>query len=323
LKAALTGATGFVGSHLREALLEHGYAVRCLVRSPPRAAAPHTSGSCSAVIGDLFERGALARLLEGSDVVFHVAGAVAARAEADYLAVNAEATALVGEQARAAGVARFVYVSSLAAAGPNAPGHPADEALEPRPLTAYGRSKLAGERVVRGCGLPFTIVRPPAVYGPRDRQFLRLFRLARLGIVPLLGDGLQELSLVHARDLAEALVAAAASESAAGGTYNAAHPEPTTQRELAREVGRAVGRRALAVRLPGALVRAALGAASGLASLGGRATLLNPDKAAELLAPAWTCRSEALERDAGWRARIPLAEGLRQTAEWYRGAGWL
>jgi len=275
------------------------------------------------VRGGLDDRAALDALVAGADVVFHVAGLIAARSEAEFLAVNRDRTAALARACRRAGVARLVYVSSLAVTGPSERGRPVDETTTPRPLTPYGRSKLAGEQSVRESGAPFTIVRPPIVYGPRDRQTLRLFRMARRRLVPLVGDGSQELSLVHAADLAEALVAAAASPAAAGRTYHAAHPAIVTQRALAEEIGRAVGSRPRLVPVPGGAVRAALAVSGALARVTRRPTLLHPSKAPELLAPAWTCTADALARDAGWSAQVPLARGLRETADWYAGAGWL
>jgi nucleoside-diphosphate-sugar epimerase len=176
---------------------------------------------------------------------------------------------------------------------------------------------------VRGASVPFTIVRPPAVYGPRDRAFLTLFQVASHGVVPLLGDGGQELTLVHATDLARALLAAATSAATAGGTYHAGHPAPVTQRGLVEAVGRAVGRRVRCLTVPGPVVRGALGVAGAAARVMGRAPLLDGDKAHELLAPAWICSSEALRRDAGWIAEIPLERGLAETARSYREARWL
>jgi nucleoside-diphosphate-sugar epimerase len=171
--------------------------------------------------------------------------------------------------------------------------------------------------------VPFTIVRPSAVYGPRDRAFLPLFRAAARGVVPLLGDGGQEITLVHASDLARALVAAATAASTRGGTYHAGHSEPVTQRALAAAVGRALGRPVRCLRVPAPLVRAILGVAAGVGRALGRAPLLDGDKANELLAPGWVCSSENLRRDAGWTAEIPLDRGLAATARAHREAGWL
>jgi nucleoside-diphosphate-sugar epimerase len=317
-RLALTGATGFVGSHLLDRLRDREVAL--LVREE-RAAAALAGPRRTVVRGGVDDERALVALAEGADVVFHVAGMIAARTEAEFLAANRDGTAAVARACARAGVRRLVYVSSLAVTGPSEAGRPVHDDTRPRPVTPYGRSKLAGEEALRASGVAHAIVRPPVVYGPRDRQILRLFRLAKRGLVPLLGDGTQLLSLIHAADLADALVAAA--DAPAGRVYHAAHPAIVTQRELAEAIGRAVGRSPRCLPLPAPVVRAAL-AASGLASrLTRRPTLLDPAKAPELLAAAWTCTADGLARETGWHARVPLAEGLAQTAAWYRGAGWL
>jgi nucleoside-diphosphate-sugar epimerase len=305
-----------------EALRARGDAVAALVRSPARAKSLVALG-CRPVEGTLEDEEALRRLADGADVVFHVAGLVAARSEEEFLRANRDGAARIARIAASAGVGRLVHVSSLAVTGPTRPGHPLDEASGPGPLTAYGRSKKAAEEAVSAASVPFTIVRPPPVYGPRDRAFLALFRAARWGVVPLLGDGGQELTLVHAADLAAALASAGTSTRTLGRTYHAGHGEPVTQRVLVEAVGRAVGRAVRAVTLPAPLVRATLGLAGFLSRAVGRAPLLDGDKASELLAPAWTCSSEALRRDAGWEAKIPLGRGLEETARSYRELGWL
>ncbi len=322
MRVALTGATGFVGSHLAEALLAAGHQLTCLVRSPARAAALQAAG-CTLIDGGLEDEDALRRLVDQADVLHHVAGVIAARSAADFERVNGACTFTLARLAREAGVKRMVYVSSLAVSGPTVPGRPLEEADRDRPVTPYGRSKQAGEQAVRASGVAFTIVRPPAVYGPRDRELLRVFRMARRGLAPLLGDGSQELSFVHAADLARALMAAGDSAHTQGRTYHAAHPETLTQRAFVQAVGAAQGRSVRTIPLPKLVVRGALWSSGLVARVLGRPTLLSSDKAPELLAPAWTCSSEALARDTGWRAAIPLQQGLRETAEWYRKAGWL
>ena len=322
MKAALTGGTGFVGGHLAEALVARGTAVGALVRSPARCERLRALGA-RLVEGGLDDEAALAKLVKGRDVVFHVAGLVAARSAADFLRANRDGARRVAEAAAREGVGRLVLVSSLAVTGPSPAGGAVDESSGPGPLTAYGRSKQAGEEAVRDTGVPVTIVRPPAVYGPRDHAFLTVFRTARHGVVPLLGSGAQEVTLVHARDLAEALVAAAAARAMLGHVYHAGHAAPVSQRRLAEAVGEAVGRRVRFVRLPGPLVRGALGVAGAVARGLGEAPLLDGDKARELLATGWVCSSAALRRDAGWEAATALEEGLAGTARAYREAGWL
>jgi nucleoside-diphosphate-sugar epimerase len=310
-----------VGHHLLAHLRGQRDAVRCLVRRDSDAAAVATTGA-TVVRGGLEDEDALERLVAGADVVFHVAGLVAAASPAAFVAVNRDGTARVAAAARAAG-ARLVHVSSLAVTGPSVPGLPLDEAHPPSPVSSYGRSKRDAEEAVRASGASFTIVRPAIVYGPRDRQTLRLFRLARLGLAPLPGGGTQELSLVHAHDLALALDAVSRVAVTLGRTYHAAHREPLTQRALLQEVGRAVGRRVRALPLPPFVVRAALRVGGAAARLRGAATLLDADKAAEILAPAWVCSTDALTRDTGWQATTPHAAGLAATARWYEQAGWL
>jgi len=324
MKVALTGATGFVGLHVARVLLGHGETVTCLVRSPSRAREIAAAGA-EVVEGDLAQPDALDRLVAGVDVVLHVAGLVAARTEEEFLRVNRDGTAALARAARKGGIPRFVLVSSLAATGPSVAGAPVDERTSPRPVTAYGRSKLAGERALAQEGVPHVIIRPPAVYGPGDRAFLPLFRMASLGLVPVLGNGQQVLSLVHVRDLADALAAVARpSVPAAGQVFHAAHPETVTQRTWVRAVGRAVGHdRVHVVPLPEPVVRALLLLSGTVARLRRRATQLSSGKAPEFLAPAWTCSSRAIERAVGWRARLPHASGLAETAAWYRQQGWL
>ena len=321
-RVAVTGATGFVGSHLVAALCRAGAQVSCLVRAQARLADLRDAG-CTVVEGDLDSARALSDLVQRAEVVYHVAGQVAAADEAGFLRVNRDGTARVVEAARQAPLRRFVYVSSLSVSGPAARGAPLADTDQAAPVTPYGRSKQAGEEVVRSSGLPFTILRPPAVYGPADRQFLRLFRLARTGLLPLLGDGEQELSLVHVHDLAEGAIAAAESPVCAQGTYHVTHPEVVTQRTLVETIGAAVGTRVRAVPLSQGLVRQVLRASGLWARFTRRPSLLSPDKADEFLAPAWTCSAAGLRRDAFWTADIPMRAGIAETALWYRSAGWL
>jgi nucleoside-diphosphate-sugar epimerase len=322
VKAFVTGGTGFVGTHLVQALRARGDAVTCLVRSAAKARALGWD-DVRIVLGDLETPAALREGCADAEIVYHIAGRISARNLREFLAVNRDGTARVLESATARPPSRFVYISSLAVGGPTVPGQPIDETRAPMPVTHYGRSKLAGEELVRAAPFPWSIVRPPVVYGERDRETLRIFRLARAGWGPVIGDGTQELSVVYAGDLAAALIAAAVAPTAAGHVYYAAHPTVTTSRGLVEAVGRAVGARPRVVPLPGALARIALWAVGSLAHLAGRATVLSADKANEFLAPAWTCRADALARDAGWRAETDLEPGLARTAAWYRAEGWL
>ena len=322
MKAFVTGGTGFVGAHLVQQLLADGHDVTCLVRSPAKAAALGWRG-VRIVRGDLNDRQALAEGCAGADVIFHVAGVITARDLNHFMSANRDATGGLLEVAAEHPPSRFVYVSSQAAGGPSTPGRPGEETDAPHPVSDYGRSKLAGELVVRTSGLPWTIVRPPVVYGEWDREVLKVFKMARLGMAPVFGDGSQEISVIYAGDLARALATAAVAPTAASRVYYAAHPQSVTTRGLVLAVGRALQKKPLVVPIPRALARGALAAIGSLARMAGRVTLLSADKAAEFIAPAWVSSAAALTRDTRWRAEVDLESGLRRTAAWYREHRWL
>jgi nucleoside-diphosphate-sugar epimerase len=327
VKVFVTGATGFVGGHLAAALVERGDDVVCLARRPDQAAWLAARGARIAA-GSLEDAAGLAAALRGAEVVYHVAGLTAAPSEREFLAVNAEGTRrLIGAAAAAApGLRRFVYVSSIAAVGPAPPAGVLTEASPCQPVTAYGRSKLGGEAAVRqSAGLPWTIVRPGVVYGPRDRELLRMFRIARSGCVPVFGRGRQVVSLVHAADLAAAVVLAAAEPRALAQTYHIAHPDAVSQRELARAIGRAVrgGHSPLVIPVPALLAAPIVRVMGRAAAAAGRRSVVSGDKLAEFLAPSFATSVEKAQRELGWRAATATDAGLAATAAWYRAEGWL
>lgn len=321
----VTGGTGFVGAHLVKALRARGDHVTVLARRPALAEQLGWGSEVRVLRGDLEDEATLREGCAGTDVVYHVAGKIAARNAAEFMAINRDGTANVLEAARDGGARRFVFVSSLAVGGPTTAGHPIDESRPPQPVTDYGRSKLAAEFLVRAmpASLPWTIVRPPVVYGEWDRGTLKIFQLAKTGFAPVFRDGSQELSVIHAEDLAAALIAAATAPAAVAQTYYAAHAQTATSRDLVLAAGRALGKTPVIVPLPAAVARGILWTVGTLAYLAGRATLLSADKSDEYLAAAWTCRSDALTRDTGWRAHIELETGLTRAANWYREVGWL
>jgi len=322
VKAFVTGGTGFVGAHLVQQLLAAGVEVTCLVRSPAKADALGWRG-VRIVRGDMSDRAALAQGCAGADVIFHVAGVISARDLGHFMSANRDATGALLDIAADHRPGRFVYVSSQAAGGPNAPGHARDESEPPRPVSDYGRSKLAGEVLVRASGLPWTIVRPPVVYGEWDHEVLKVFKTVRWGFAPVFSDGSQEISVIYAGDLARALATTATTPAAAGHVYYVSHPQSVTTRGLVLAVGRALQKKPVVVPIPPALARGALAAIGSLARMAGRVTLLSADKANEFLAPGWVCSSAALTRDTGWRADVDLESGLRRTATWYRENRWL
>lgn len=327
MKVFLTGATGFVGTHTVRALADAGHEVVALARSEEKARRlfPDADADVEWVVGDLGNEGALRRGVRDAEVVVHVAGLTKAVRPEQLDEVNGEGTRSLLEVTRghAPDGARFLHVSSLAAAGPTRHGRRALETDPPNPVSRYGKSKLLGEGHVRASELPWTILRPPAVYGPRDVEFLRLFRIVGRGWSPVFGAGDQELSLVYVEDLAQAIAACVGTDFL-GRTYYAAHPEVVTARELAERIGRALGVPKLrTLRIPRGLVQPALSLSGWCARLLGQATMMSGDKAPELIAEAWTCSTDALERDAGWTASTGTTDGLAATTAWYRAQGHL
>jgi nucleoside-diphosphate-sugar epimerase len=322
MRALVTGGTGFVGSHLVDALLRTGWKVTALARSPSKAATLIERG-VTVVSGDLHLQSALLQAVKDQDIIYHVAGAIAARNEAEFLHANRDGTRNLALAAERGGCSRFVLVSSLAAGGPSPRGAPLSGSEAPHPVTAYGRSKLAAEQAVRTSGLSWSIVRPPIVYGPRDREILKLFRVARLGIAPVFGTGDQELSAIHAVDLAGALLAVAEASQSVHRTYNACHPEVFTSSEFSRTIGSVMGRAVTPVRIPSGLGRILLRVTEASARVAGQTTILTTDKANEFFQPAWTGDPAPLMRDSGWRPTFDLRSGLADTYQWYRKAGWL
>jgi nucleoside-diphosphate-sugar epimerase len=318
----LTGATGFVGSHLVEALSRRDVKVRAFVRATSDRSFLKRLG-VESVEGSLDDAASLRRAVADADVVVHMAGATRALRPATFHEVNAAGTLrLLDAMAADGGARRLVYLSSLAAAGP-AEGRPVRPGDEPRPLTTYGRSKLAGEtHALSRDGIATAVLRPPAVYGPRDRELLPFFRLAKRRLLPVIGPPARRVQLVHVRDLAEALVRAVEVREATG-VFHIAEPTAYTWAEMLELVAVAVGKRGMHVPIPAAVLR---GAATG-SQLGARLTrrpvVFDREKALDLLAAGWLCETDAARRDLGFEAAIPLAEGFRETARWYRAHGWL
>ncbi|MCD6303486.1 MAG: NAD-dependent epimerase/dehydratase family protein [Planctomycetes bacterium] len=278
-------------------------------------------------IAPLEEPAALRSAVADAELVFHVAGTTRARNRRGYFAVNADGTRRLVEAVLAAGgsVRRFVYISSLAATGPADTDEPPDEMHPPSPIDDYGLSKLAGERVVLAAAadLPVTIVRPPAVYGPRDRNFLPLFRLAaRWGVIPAVGPPGKLADFVHAADLAEGIRLAGLSERAAGRTYFISGGT-SSMAELADALGEAIGRPLRRVRVPAAAAML-IGAAGDLAwLLTGRSHIVSRRKVRDMLQPRWICSWRRAKEELGYRPRLSLRDGLDQTARWYAEHGLL
>jgi nucleoside-diphosphate-sugar epimerase len=318
----ITGATGFVGSHFVEALARHGIQARALVRPTSDLSVLRRFGT-GHLTCDLSDESGLRRAMGDAGTVVHLAAATRALDRATFHDVNVEGTRrLIEAMVTSGGRRRLIYVSSLAAVGP-ARDHASGTDAEARPLTTYGRTKLEGERLALGRdGLPAIVLRPAAVYGPRDLDMLPFFRLARLGLLPVVGSPVRRLQLVHARDLAEALVQAVRARSVTG-VFGIAEPTVYTWAEVLDQLAAAVGRRGVRVRMPGMALTLLAAATQAAARATRRPATLDREKVAELLADGWTCDTSGARAALGFAAAIPLAEGLRDTVGWYRAEGLL
>jgi nucleoside-diphosphate-sugar epimerase len=329
MRVLLTGGTGFVGSHVADVLRESGYDVRALVRTSSDTRFLRPGPGLELVTGALDDRASLERAVAGCEVVVHAAGLIKARRTREFFEVNVAGTASLAAAAAAAGsVRRFVLVSSLSAAGPSSNGRPLDESATPRPVSAYGRSKLEGERAVRELAgdVSVTVIRPSVVYGPRDRATLSFFRAVRRGALPIVGDGSNSLSVVYVADCAAAVAAALSSgpNASNGGTYFVDDGEPLVWREAVEEIELALGRRArLRIGTPAWALRVAAAANQARGEITGHPQMLTFDKLRELEQRHWVCSSVAARRDLGWAPRVRWAEGVSLAAEWYRREGWL
>ena len=321
----VTGVTGFVGSHVLAAHSGSDFRVRALVRKQSDIDRLQDEG-VECIEGSLEDADALRRAVRGADVVLHLAAATKARSAAEYERANARGTQTLIEAMSAVEPRpkRLIYLSSLAAAGPSRDGRPVTRNDPPAPLTAYGRTKLAGEQLCSAAASQFdvAILRAPAVYGPRDRDVYEVFRLAKYGVVPLPSGPVRRLQMIHVADLARALLLAAVSERAVG-IYHVAEARSYAWDDMARMVAEAVGSSARVIRVPGLVIEAAATVTESVAGVFGKSVIFNRDKARELLAPGWLCETELAQRDFGFEAHIPLPAGLNDTAKWYKANGWL
>ncbi len=327
MRILLTGANGFIGSHMLDRLSLSDSDITILLRhtSDTSFIEGHLSRA-RICYGSLESPAALREAMDGVGVVIHCAGKTKTVGTREFYAVNAGGTLNVVEacNAHSGSVARLVFLSSLAVSGPGSPESPVTEDARPRPVSAYGRSKLLAERHIRQRSrVPYTILRPAAVYGPRDREFHAVFEAIRRGFMPLVGTGARSLSLIYVTDLVEAVSKVIGCARCERNTYHLAHAVPSTQRDFFSRIAQAMGVAAVPLPMPVLALYAVCLARDLWSRITSRPSMMNLDKIAEIRASGWVCATDRAVEDFGFSAGTSLGEGIGLTLAWYEENGWL
>jgi len=324
--SVVTGANGFVGSHLVDYLIEKGDEVHCLVRKSSnlrwlegKNVVIHDSG--------LFDLEGLKKVLSNIDYLYHVAGVVKAKKEEGYFKGNVETTKnLLNTVLEVTpNIKRVLVVSSLTACGPATLDEPVTEDTPPHPITTYGRSKVAQEELVKTYmdKIPITIVRPPAIYGERDTEIYLFFKTYQKGLMSLIGFNRKELSLIYVKDLVNGMYLAATNEIAKGEIYFISSTEFYTWLQIGEVLKKIMSKKAFTLRLPHTLVYGIAAVAQFFSMFSSKAATFNLEKARDFVQEAWTCDTAKAQRDLGYKQNYSLEEGLKRTIDWYRAEKWL
>lgn len=322
--ALVTGASGFVGSHLAETLALQKVKVKLLVRPTSKLPFGLMPGM-ELCFGDVTDFASVKKAAKGVKVVYHLAGILRGSDFSKLNAVNAEGTrnvcrAIEGQR----GIKRLVYVSSLSAAGPARNGKPIDESDPCRPACDYGATKLAGEEIALSYRkkFPVTVLRPAAVYGPRETDIFNYFKMVRQGLlfVPTLE---QKVSFIHVADLVFSILKAAHSPKAVGKIYFVSDGRALSWQELAAFIGKALKKSYLTFKVPMGIVKMVAVLGEAVEKVTGKASMLNVDKVKEAYFPSWVCSNQRIRRELGFRPRFEIRRGIENAVDFYHRAGWL
>jgi nucleoside-diphosphate-sugar epimerase len=320
MKVLVTGGTGFIGSHLVEELIRQGYNVSCLIRSRSRLfwiegfPVNLIEGDCRAVEP-------LKDLIGDFDYIFHLAGITKTSSAAEFYCTNSKGTSdFVGMVVRHnSRIKRFVHLSTLAAAGPCKDGIPADTSSEPEPVSDYGKSKLEGEQCVLGYkdDIPVTVIRPPAVYGPRDKDMYVIFKMIQHGLFPHWGESYY--SMIYVEDLVRAIIDSATTDKTIGKTYYLSDLNVYSNCNIADTIAEELNCHYLKIRVPKFLMHPIAGISEKIL----KHSIINLDKIRELNYSHWVCNSDDAMKDFDFDPKVCLKEGIKWTANWYKIHKWL
>jgi nucleoside-diphosphate-sugar epimerase len=324
--AVVTGANGFVGSHLVDYLLGKNFEVRCIVRKSSNL--QWLEGKDVKIFDcGLFDKEGLREAFNGVNYIFHVAGVVKAKNEEGYFRGNVESTKVLLEVAAEMKdhIKKFTIVSSQTVSGPASKGKPVTEEMEPNPLTTYARSKLKQEQVALSYKdiFPVTICRAPAIFGERDTEIFIYFQVFNRGLTTMIGFDKKELSLLHVADLAEGLYLAAISENTNGKIYFISSEKFYTWDEVGNITSKVLNKKAFRIRIPHFVVFTLAAVAQFFAMFSSKPATLNIEKAKDLTQTYWICDSSKAMRDFGYKQKVSIEEGIKRTCEWYKQMKWI
>lgn len=323
MKAFITGGTGFIGSHLVDRLIADGnHSLHCLVRAKERWLEGKPFERVHASLNDIHT---LKPALEGTDVIFHLAGVVKAPDDKTFFSVNVEATENLLRLAQKFEVPKVIILSSLAAAGPST-HHTITEHDAMRPVSRYGQSKKQMEEMIARVAdgkTSVSVLRPSAVYGPREEDIFTFFQVAAKGICPIVGSGEgKPLSIAHVDDVVDGILLAEKDRRLGVETFFIASARGYTWHEIRDATSEALGKKLATIHVPEKLVEGVGTAVETIASFFGKYPVMNQDKAREMVLP-WVCSVEKARRELGYDPKIDLFSGIKQTIDWYRLHNWL
>lgn len=320
MKALVTGATGFIGSHLCEELVRRDYEVTCLIRKTSNLKWIENL-DLRLVKGDCTDLKSLLDAVDDFDFIFHLAGLTKSCSADNFFRINAKGTEnlMKAFSEKNKNIKRFVYLSSLAAAGPSKNGNPVQEDCIPSPVSDYGRSKLEGEKAVLKYkdAIPVTVLRPPAVYGPRDKDMLILFKMIKKGFFFDLGKCYY--SLLYVDDLVQGIILAAENKEAEGKIYFVCDNKFYTGEEIAMEISSALDVKATPLKVPKFIMPF-------FAFIGERINkqgIINRDRIKDFKHSHWICNAQRAREEISFMPKIGIKEGIKWTADWYRIHRWL
>jgi nucleoside-diphosphate-sugar epimerase len=324
MKVLITGASGFIGSHLAEKLLGQGYEVACLKRKTSDT--KWLEGlNIKFIPGDCCDKGSLNDYIKDYDYILHLSGLTKANSKRDFYMVNEKGTENIIEAVSRynSGIKRFIYLSSLSAFGPMVNKNLPSENSKPHPVSDYGKSKLMGENAVLKYRnrVPISILRPTVVYGPRDRQLFLLFKLIKKGILPYWGDGY--ISLIYIDDLIDAIILTMQREDAVGKTYFISDGKVYSNNEVLNEIASALDVRVFKIRLPKPVLPLIGFLGDGIGKITGKSTMINRDKMKELVHTHWVCDISKARDELGFEPKVGIKKGIKWTVDWYKIHRWL